>query len=224
MLVPLNNFGKFGVVADTMNQALPIGTFTDARNMRFSGMEVEKMLEPLVTAPLDGISGDPVWMQDWADGLSTYVVVATQTDLYFLRRADADDVGTWVVAGSGYSVDGVFDSFSWGDTCIFNNGVDAPQIFNPNTLLFEDLPNWGMISTGEDISEGAEPSRDVNASCRILKPYGNFLVACGVTENGQWQPNTVWWSDSNQLGGILYPYRGWWTAIMGLREPRNGIR
>jgi hypothetical protein len=50
--VPLRNFGKYGVVADSQNQALPIGTWRDARNIRFVGPSFEKMLEPTLEMSL----------------------------------------------------------------------------------------------------------------------------------------------------------------------------
>jgi hypothetical protein len=202
--IPLDNFGKFGVVADTLNAALPIGTWTDAKNMRFSGLQMEKMLEPLVEKSLsgEGALGPVQWMQGWADGLSTYVIIAAENRLYFLRRKNAADTGIWVEVskgGSAYSSEGRWSSFSWGDTVIFNNQVDPPQIFNPGKLRFADLPNWGLVSTATDIANFAPPSRYTNARCKILVPYKNFLIAAGVTEGGRYQPNTVWWSDTTNL-------------------------
>lgn len=202
--IPLDNFGKFGVVADTLNVALPIGTWSDAKNMRFSGLQMEKMLEPLVEKSLsgEGALGPVQWMQGWADGYSTYVIVAAENRLYFLRRKNAADTGIWVEVskgGSAYSSEGRWSSFSWGDTVIFNNQVDPPQIFNPGKLRFADLANWGLVSTATDIADFAPPSRYTNARCKILVPYKNFLIAAGVTEGGRYQPNTVWWSDTTNL-------------------------
>lgn len=203
--IPLDNFGKFGVVADTLNAALPIGTWTDAKNMRFSGLQMEKMLEPLAEGPPlygEGELGPVQWMQGWADGFSTYVIIAAENRLYFLRRKNAADTGIWVEVskgGSAYSSEGRWSSFSWGDTVIFNNQVDPPQIFNPGKLRFADLPNWGLVSTATDIANFAPPSRYTNARCKILVPYKNFLIAAGVTEGGRYQPNTVWWSDTTNL-------------------------
>ena len=119
--LPLRNFGRLGVIHDTMAEALPVGAWTDARNVRFSGVEMEKMLEPTLEVAFD--KGSAVWMQHFSDNLTSYVVVATQTELWFLR-ADMPDTATWVLAGSGYDLSGRWQSFSWGTTCIFNNGID----------------------------------------------------------------------------------------------------
>jgi hypothetical protein len=205
--VPLQNFGKFGVIADTLNSVLPVGSWTDARNIRFSGAQMEKMLEPSLLIAFDDVLNGPLeWMQAWSDGLTTYLTVATRQKLWFLQRNSAIDVGTWVDvtrAGGPYSVDGIWDSFSWGDTCIWNNGEDPPQIFNPSLLIFEDLPNWGLVSNPGDIAVFGPPSRNTNASCKILKPYKNYLVAFGITESEVYQPNSVWWSDATTLSSYM---------------------
>lgn len=203
MKVPFKDFGKFGVVHDTLNASLPVGVWSDARNMRFTGNHVEKMLEPVVSIPFDSATYGPAqWMQAWSDGLSVQIAVATQTQLWLYQSGGPDQVGAWVNATratSAYSTEGEWDSFPWGDTCIFNNGVDAPQIFNPGSQRFIDLPKWGLVSTADDISDNAPPSRDVNASTKILVPYKNFLLACGISEGGTYQPNTIWWSDATAL-------------------------
>ncbi|MGB2336184.1 MAG: hypothetical protein ACPH5V_02650 [Alcanivorax sp.] len=46
MFIPIRGFGKHGVIHDTKAASLPIGTWKDALNMRFSGRAMEKMLEP----------------------------------------------------------------------------------------------------------------------------------------------------------------------------------
>jgi hypothetical protein len=163
---------------------------------------MQKMLEPEGFVEFPSVAnGTPVWIQGWADGLSTYLAAATGEKLFFLASSGYGDI--WVDASrvEGYNTDGYWDSFAWGDTCVFNNGIDPPQVFNSNTQKFEDLPSWGMISTADDILNNAPPSRKVQASCVRLVPYKSFLVAVGVTEGGLYQPNKVWWSDSTNLAG-----------------------
>lgn len=168
MFVRLSEFGRWGVVSDTVGQALPVGAFDDALNMRFTGAEMQKMLEPTLDILWDSATnGTPAWIQFWADGLSTYVALATATSLWFYAD-NGVDTGSWSVAGTGYSSDGQWQSFAWGDTCVFNNGIDTPQIFNPSTRLFEDLPGWGVISTADDILNNNEPSKTVQAAATIF--------------------------------------------------------
>ena len=202
-IATLPDFGRLGVVADSIGSALPVGAWSDARNIRFTGLEMQKALEPSLLVAFDYVTnGDPLWMQGWSDGLSTYIAVATQGKLWFLQRNNPADAGTWVDATrltGDYQEDGSWDSFAWGDSCIFNNTIDPPQIFNQDTLVFEDLPNWGLVSSASDITTFGPPTIQKAVSCRILRPYKNQLMAFGVTENSVYEPNTVWWSNTTTL-------------------------
>lgn len=198
MFIPLRNFGKYGVIHDTMDDALPVGVWSNARNVRFSGLEMEKMYEPTIEQALTGITGTARWMEQWSSPTVTYVAVATDDSIWILE-SDGELSSSWRQAGSGYSK-GKWQSFEWGDTVIFNNGKNPPQIYDNATGAFVDLPNWGIISTAEEAADPLlEPTRDTAARCDILVPYKNFLVACGVTESGKKKGNTVWWSDATSL-------------------------
>ena len=198
MFIPLRDFGKYGVIHDTMDDALPVGVWSDARNVRFSGLEIEKMLEPEIERSLDSITELPRWFEQWSSSSSTYVAVATDTSLYILE-SDGSGPSTWRVAGTGYQA-GKWQSFEWGDTVIFNNGRDIPQIYDYGTGTFVDLPYWGIISTGEEAADPTlAPTRDTNLRAEVLVPYKSFLVALNVTENGKKKPNTVWWSGASDL-------------------------
>ena len=201
MMLPLRNFGQFGVIQDTVAQALPVGAWSDARNVRFTGVEMQKMLEAAQFTPITDFT--PKEIQLWADGFSSYVAVVGESEgedyIYWLDRRSDSDVGTWVEVGGPYASDGQWQSFEWGDTCIFNNGINAPQMWDGTALQFIDLPNWGLISTADDIIEDKAPSKNTRAACTILLPFKGFLVACGITESGTYYPNKVWWSDTIDL-------------------------
>lgn len=143
MMLPLRNFGQFGVIQDTVAQALPVGAWSDARNVRFTGVEMQKMLEAAQFTPITDFT--PKEIQLWADGFSSYVAVVGESEgedyIYWLDRRSDSDVGTWVEVGGPYASDGQWQSFEWGDTCIFNNGINAPQMWDGTALQFIDLPN-----------------------------------------------------------------------------------
>ena len=207
MFIPFRNFGKYGVIHDTMDDALPVGVWSNARNVRFSGIEMEKMYEPAVEVSLTGITGTPRWMEQWSDSSVSRVAVATD-DAIWLLRATSDVDSEWVRAGSGYN-GGKWQSFEWGDTVIFNNGVDVPQIFDRGTETFVDLPNFGVISTAEEAADPLlGPTVVTNMRCDILVPYKNFLVACNVSEKGVRKSNTVWWSDATTLATYSTEFAG----------------
>ncbi|WP_444909350.1 hypothetical protein [Microbulbifer sp. TRSA005] len=66
---------------------------------------------------------------------------ASQTELYirenetFVKRTNSTDFST------GYSPSENWQSLVWGESVIFNNGVDVPQIREPTDTEFKALPN-----------------------------------------------------------------------------------
>ncbi len=125
MFIPLRDFGKFGVNHDTMDNFLPTGVWSNARNIRFTGLEMEKMLEPSVEQPLSGILGTPRWFEQWSSATVTYVAVATE-DSIWVREATGEDTAYWRRAGTGYN-GGDWQSFEWGDTVVLNQTHVHPQ-------------------------------------------------------------------------------------------------
>ena len=103
---PLRDWGKYGIVHDTPAEALPVGVWSNGRNVRFTGIHMEKMQEGILESsfydneepPNYLLDNQVLWMQGWSDGLSSYVVVFTQAKAWFLSRGDAEDPGTWLEA------------------------------------------------------------------------------------------------------------------------------
>lgn len=210
-LINLDNFGQFGVIQDTAAESLPINAFTDALNVRFTGFQVEKILEPanLVEDPtgrpsLPTGATECIFSLVWTDALSSYLMAIFRHDDGFDyayrwdQRVENPSENTipvvWEQIGGPFN-QGTWQGFEWGDTFIVNNGGQAPQIFNRITQSLEDLPEWGLISTSNDILNNADPSNDTRATCEIIVPLKNYLVALNVRESGDFKPNTVWWSN-----------------------------
>lgn len=210
-LVNLDNFGQYGVVQDTSAESLPVNAFTDARNVRFTGFQIEKILEPAhIVADETGRPAMPsgatecVFALNWSDALSTYfMAVFSNSDGFdYAYRWDqrvaepsADTIPvTWDLIGGPYN-GGVWQGFQWGDTFICNNGGQAPQIWDRSQQTLVDLPEWGLVSTSNDILTGGLPSNNTRATCRLIMPIKNYLVALNVNEEGDFKPNTVWWSN-----------------------------
>ncbi|MGL4565299.1 MAG: hypothetical protein ACRCVD_08385, partial [Halioglobus sp.] len=184
MFVPMREYGKYGFINDTPASMLPIGAWSRARNVRFRGGYIERALEPVlvdetttdsaVFALPDGI----MWGQQFFDGQSVRFAIATPTSIYV--SGSGPTVWNDATRASGpYTTppDGYWQSFAWGNTVVFNNGVDVPQVFDPASERFVDFPRWGII-TGTD----GTPDVDTGARCRVLVPYKAFLVALNVIE------------------------------------------
>lgn len=216
-MLPMRSWGASGVIQDSPSNSLQMGTWSDALNVRFAGGWFEKMLESgPVVADIDGnpsiltTGTNGRFLITWTDGFSSYAAAVFRHpdgDDYVYRwdqrtdTPDASNPARWEQVGGPYSA-GPWQGFQWGDTFVVNNGTTAPQIFNRDTQLMEDLPNWGLISTAEDIVEGAQPSEDTKATCRWIGPLGAYLVALNVTESGDRGPNKVWWSDPAAAASI----------------------
>lgn len=223
--IPTREYGRYGVIQDTPSETLKLGSWSDALNVRFTGGHIEKMLEsaPLVATvagrPSTSITGnDCKFCITWADGFSTYLLaVFRQSDGrdYVYRwdqrtaQPDASNPAAWdyigPVDGSGDPVGydaGPWQGFQWGNTVIINNGTTAPQVWNDESQRMQALPNWGLISTADDIINNAAPSDDTEAACRMIIPLANYLVALSVTERGARQTNKVWWSDAASVASI----------------------
>ena len=201
MFVPMRQYGKYGFINDTPASMLPVGAWSRARNVRFRGNYIERVLEPdtideIATLPGPSIREFPegiMWGQQFYDGQVVRFTVASRTDLYITNA----DRTAWIPVtrvGGPYTTpeDGYWQSFAWGNTVVYNNGVDIPQVYDPVQNVFVDFPRWGIISTVD------EPDFDTNARARIVVPYRSFIVAVNVRElnvTDEDQPNTVWWSD-----------------------------
>lgn len=210
-LINLDNFGQYGVIQDTAAESLPINAFTDALNVRFTGFQIEKILEP--SNLVSDSTGRPalptgatecVFTLTWSDALSTYLMAVFRNEDGFDyayrwdQRAESPSSTTipvvWEQIGGPYN-QGPWQGFEWGNTFIVNNGGQAPQIFDRKTQALIDLPEWGLISTSDDILNNNAPSNDTRATCRMIIPLKNYLVALNVSESGDFRPNTVWWSN-----------------------------
>lgn len=183
--------GTVGLITDPPEHTLPLGAWTDVRNMRFKDGYIRRVFEPQQIAGSEPVAGqEPIWLEQWIseDGPAAVYASATKLFRYNPGTDSWDDVSR---GGGTYVASDYWQSFAWGQSVIFNNENNVPQILYPGASEFQDLPNWGLIS-----SNPADPQGDVDtlARCTVLRPYGNFLVAINVRENATAEdfPNRVW--------------------------------
>ncbi|WNZ54787.1 hypothetical protein QT397_18150 [Microbulbifer sp. MKSA007] len=177
---PIRQLGERGINADQPAYELAINEFSFGRNVRFANGAAQAMPSPLA---LEDLAETPVWGEGWiADGIPQ-LAYASASKLY-RRENEAFVERTGTAYSSGYNSDD-WHSEVWGESAIFNNGTDIPQIIEPNDTEFKDLPNW--------------PS---NLRAKCLRIYKGFMIALGVTEDGVSYPNTVRWSDEAEPGTV----------------------
>ncbi|MEX2962850.1 hypothetical protein [Microbulbifer sp. TYP-18] len=180
-LIPVRQLGERGVNADSPAYELQINEFSQAQNVRFSNGAAQTMPAPV---SIESLADVAVWGTGWIANETPQLAYASASRLYFRENeAFVDRTGSAFTDGGYTGSD--WHSTTWGESVIFNNGVDVPQIKGPNDIAFIDLPNW--------------PS-DLRADC--VRPYKNFLIALGVIEGGVEYPNTVRWSDEAEPGAV----------------------
>ena len=184
MIVKSPPLGQVGVVPDlgTAHRA-PVGAWLEAANVRFDDGHIRPILEP--TTVIDTVD-TATWFELYDDDIGSRIVYGSADSLYRLNI----DGTAWedVTRLSGPYNSGNWHSFVWGDSVVFNNGIDAPQILTPGAANFIDLPNWGLLTSGQKA-----------VSAKSLRPFGNFMVALNITIDGVVKPNQVWWSDAAVL-------------------------
>lgn len=198
-MVPLRGMGKVGFIADIPQGDTPPQAWGLVRNVRFEGPYISKRLEPFpIEPPLP--ASDIIWGDQFFDGTIVRFVAASRTKLYLLSADGANWVDVTRASGDYTTpADGYWQSFPWGNTVVFNNGVDIPQVYSFTTGTFVDLPRWGIVS---DQNGNNDPGFDTGLRARVLVPTRNFLVAFNLTwsdpfaENFFDDTNRVWWSDA----------------------------
>lgn len=173
---PVRQLGERGINTDLPPYELAINEFSAGRNIRFANGSAQTMPLPTVK---EALAETPVWGDGWIAGGAPKLAYASATKLY------VKDTGAFAdKSGAVYSA-GDWQSEVWGESIIFNNGIDAPQILEPADVTFKALPNWPAGRTA-----------------KTIRAYKNFLVALGVTEGGNSYPNTPFWSTEAEPGAV----------------------
>lgn len=186
--LPLQNIGSYGVIKETPAQRLPPEAWTHALNARFVDKRVQRFGghaqvmgtpsgPPGFALPVDN-AGDIFWLYAEAVGAGSQVFV-------YNSGVHSDITNS----GGAYTVSRYRD---WnGDvfqgTPVLNYGGGVPQYWpTPNVSDdLDDLPNWPALTTA-----------------KVLRAFGNFLVALNITDATGAHPHRVLWSDGAGPGEL----------------------
>lgn len=180
MIVKSPPLGAIGLIPDQgTNYQTQVGAWLEGLNLRFDDSHIKIIPEPELL--LATVADDATWLQLYDDDLGPRAVYGTPTKLYRLSL----DLTSWddVTNVGGDYTSGDWHSFKWGESVVFNNGIDPPQILNPGTSNFIDLPNWGLLTSGQKAVQA-----------KSLRPFNNTMVALNITIDGVEKRNMVWWS------------------------------
>lgn len=184
--VSIPTAGAIGVIKDVPAHALPLGAWSDARNIRFlDGAALQflgygqvygaPLAAPQFVLPVN-VAGVRYWL--YATASQQAVVtnnsgVSVHTDISH-ATARAGTVNAW-------------SGFVFGGIPVLNAGDGkAPMYWDQNlTHKFVDLTAW-----------------PASTSCKVLRQYKNMLVALYVTKSGTPYPFMVKWSNLAVPGAL----------------------
>ena len=183
MLTPIEDLSSAGIVPDAPPLALPDGAWTDSRNVRYRDGAVEKC-RGYVQA-LGDLSATAVWAHPISDGINYFWAYGSNTVMYATDGSTHADITGSITLGAlddlGYT-GGAFHGH-----LLVNDGVAIPQSWSPslgNNLV--SLTAWPAVTL----------------TCKVLRPFKDFIFALRVTDTGTHYPTVLRWSDRAAQGAL----------------------
>jgi len=190
--VPVPNAGAIGVIKDVAAHELPLGAWTDAKNMRFRKRSAiqfyghgpshgEPAIVPYHLVQLN-IGADSYWLYAGAEKIYAATVIDGEAVHTNLTRQEFDKDVNYTGKPNQWT------STLLSGIPILNPGneVDPPQQWNldPKRRM-KVLDNW--------------PAK---TWCKAMRAYRNFLIALNVTKSEANFPFMVKWSSTADPGGV----------------------
>lgn len=187
-IISISNLGSAGIITDLSPWELPLPAWSGGKNVRFTPNGAEKVngslsvfgtveTEPLFAAQTT-VNGAYVWV--YAGETKAYVTDGV-THNNITRQVSGDDVDYSANPARKWS-GGNFNGL-----VVMANGIDVPQVWFPNSLTerLVNMPNW--------------PS---DLQCKVIRPFGNFLVALNLTVSNVEKPTAYRWSHPADPGAV----------------------
>lgn len=170
-----------GFLPDTVNLQLPDGAFNDCRNFRFRDAGIEKFKGQ--TAVFGSLSVTPMWSMSIGNGIAQYWLYGNEAVVYA-----TDGTLHTNISSASYNADpnvgytgGPFHGYA-----VINDGVLEPQTWDQDVVnKLIPLVNW-----------------PVGTTCKLIRPFNDFLFALRVTEGGIYNPRLLLWSDIAGVGQL----------------------
>lgn len=170
-----------GLAPDQVNYNLPDGIFSDARNVRFRDDSAEKVKG--TQAVFGSLSSTAIWANNISDGATSFWIYGNEAVLYATDGTTHAQVSTTsynAAVNLGYT-GGEFHGFQ-----ILNDAAIVPQRWSPGLgNKVRDLDNW-----------------PASTFCKVIRPFGNFLVAMRITQDAVYNPRLLRWSDAAAFGAL----------------------
>ena len=199
MIVDFPDMGG-GIISDLPPEQLARNQWSEGNNVRFIRARVERMSgfsEVFGTASasgtigtlakgnahwmmhIDDSSGDPWWV--YCDLEKIYATDGT-------THYDISNSATSTASMTSYAAtaDYKWNGGEFNGLAIINSHAQAPRYWSPDTSTQTiELSNWPASTT-----------------CRVLRPYLNYLIAIGLDEGAGFNDNILRWSHPADVGAL----------------------
>ena len=178
MKIPIQNCGSVGIIKDVLSHQLPANAWTAGTNvlMRDGAVHSIQGQRTVLGTPLD----TPEYLQYYQAPSANWWLYAGNGKIHSVNSSFTHTD----VSGSAYATTGKWQGTFLNGVAILNNGVDRPQQWG-GAGNFATLSNW-----------------DTNNRCKVIRSFGPYLFALGMTESGTFTPTRLIWSDQADPGAV----------------------
>lgn len=182
MIKTIDNLAKPGFVADMPDLALVDGAWNDSRNVKYRDGAAEKC-QGYVQA-LGELSVTSIWAAPVTDGTSYFWAYGSNTVMYATDGTTHADITGTITLGATDDLN--YSGGPFHGHLLVNDGVAIPQTWTPglgNNLV--SLTAWPTLVTA-----------------KVMRPFKDFIFAFRVTDNGDYNPRVMRWSDKAASGRL----------------------
>jgi hypothetical protein len=176
MQAAIDNLATPGFLPDAPDLIAPAGAWTDSRNVRYRDGAAEKCRG--YEQALGELSVTSIWAAPIQDGVNSFWAYGSGSVMYATDGSTHANITGTITLGAtddlGYT-GGHFHGH-----LLVNDGTNIPQSWNPS--LSNDL-----------VSLTAWPA--VTLTCKVLRPFKDFIFALRITDTGAYNPRLLRWSD-----------------------------
>ena len=165
-----------GFVPDQPDLAMPLGAWTDSRNVKYRDGAAEKCQG--YTQAMGDLSVTAIWAAPVSDGTNYFWAYGASTVMYATDGTTHANITGTITLGATEDLNysgGPFHGY-----LLVNDGVAIPQSWSPG--LGNDL-----------VSLTAWPA--VTLTCKVMRTFKDFIFAFRVTDSGSYNPRLMRWSD-----------------------------
>lgn len=164
---------------------IPPEAWSQGTNVRVVDTDLEKLAGWAQIFGTPGVA--PHFLMSVKTATDSLWLYTSLTKAYAFDGTTHTDVTRAVGGDYGTSNTREWNGTLLGGIPIINNGVDVPQFWSPSTLAqrLQDLTNW-----------------PATLRAKVVRAFGPFLMAIGVTKSGTSFPHMIKWSHPADPGSV----------------------